>query len=294
MALTFENTTKNSISFEEFLIKVTNTIRKNDLSSLTDCVELLQMLSNNNTFLCDYINMGLKDYANFQEGNKYNSDIFILHRHPLFFIRCVVWNGRTDDSASPQKEEDIYHALRAHDHNFSFLTVGYLNDGYMTDIWEYDNESVIGYVGEKVDLKFLERTNLPKGKTMLYRASQDVHSQHPPREQSVSLNIMFNDISTLNKEQYYFNIEKGIIDSQVSVSSSGRQLILELAKLFGNNQTLALVDSIARKHESAHVRAKAYESLFQMTGDKQIWQNAYNDSDRILKSFAKRALDEIK
>jgi hypothetical protein len=293
MAITFENNTKEQISFDEFVLKVTNTIKKNDVASLVDCVELLQMLSNNETFLIDYLNAGLKNYETFQEENKYNSDIFILHRHPLFFIRCVVWNGTTLDADPLNKHEDIYHTLRAHDHNFSFLTVGYLNDGYLTDIWEYDNEAITGYIGEKVDLHFLERTDLPKGKTMLYRASKDIHAQHPPKQQSVSLNIMFNDIHSLTKEQYYFDVERGVIDSHVSVSSSGRHLILELAKLFGNNQTFDLVDNIAKKHPSPYVRSKAYDSLSQILNDNHVWQQALKDPDKIVKSYAKRALNLI-
>jgi len=293
MALTFESKTKDQISYEEFLIKVTETIRKNDLSSLIDCAETLQMLANNETFLCEYLNAGLENYNTFQEDNRYNSDIFILHRTPLFFIRCVVWNGRSMETEQIRKQEDIYHTLRAHDHNFSFLTVGYLNDGYLTDIWEYDNESVIGYIGEKVELRFLERTNLPKGKAMLYRASKDIHAQHPPAQQSVSLNIMFNDIETLNKEQYYFDVKNGTIDSHVSVSSSGRHLILEMAKIFGNLQTFELVENIANKHQSPHIRAKAFETLSHITGDKQIWQQAYKDSDKIVKTYADRALNTI-
>lgn len=248
------------------------------------------MLSNNETFLCDYLNNGLKEYLTFQEDNRYNSDIFLLHRQPDFFIRCVVWNGLRSDTDQLKKQEDIYHTLRAHDHNFSFLTVGYLNEGYITDIWEYDNKDVIGYVGEPVNLRYLERTSLPKGKAMLYRASTDIHAQHPPQKQSVSINIMFNDQNTLNKEQYYFDVQKGVIDSHVSVSSSGRHLMMEMAKLFGNSQSLSIIENISKKHQSAHVRAKAYETIAHITGDRDIWKNGLKDPDRIVNIYSKRAL----
>lgn len=290
MALSFEPSTQQQISFDEFLEKVSGAIRPDDASSLIDCVEPLQMLSNNETFLCDYLNNGLKEYLTFQEDNRYNSDIFLLHRQPDFFIRCVVWNGLRSDTDQLKKQEDIYHTLRAHDHNFSFLTVGYLNEGYITDIWEYDNKDVIGYVGEPVDLRYLERTSLPKGKAMLYRASTDIHAQHPPQKQSVSINIMFNDQNTLNKEQYYFDVQKGVIDSHVSVSSSGRHLMMEMAKLFGNSQSLSIIENISEKHQSAHVRAKAYETIAHITGDRDIWKNGLKDPDRIVNIYSKRAL----
>ena len=45
----------------------------------------------------------------------------------------------------------FYHV--PHDHNFSFLTVGYLGPGYWSEYYEYDYGEVVGMPGEKVDLQ---------------------------------------------------------------------------------------------------------------------------------------------
>src|SRR3546814_8782480 len=79
---------------------------------------------------------------------------------------------------------------KAHDHNFSFLTVGYMGPGYWSEYYEYDYANVAGYVGEKVNLRYIEKSKLDEGKVMLYRIHRDVHLQLPADEMSVSLNIM--------------------------------------------------------------------------------------------------------
>lgn len=293
MALSYHLNTKKTISFEDFINEINGIIEPDNDQSLIGCVESLQKLSNNREFLSEYLHQGLKEFATFQEDNRYNCDIFIMHKHPLYLIRCVLWNAQPQEVQRQKKQEDIYHTLRAHDHNFSFLTVGYLNDGYETDIWEYDNDKVIGYIGEKVDLKYLERTNLEQGKAMLYRASKDIHAQHPPKEQAVSLNIMYNDPRMINQEQYYFDIKNGVIDSHVSAAGSGRHLILELAKIYGDSQSIDLIEQIARKHKYPHIRIKAYDTLVHLTNEKQsIWGSLVNDSDRVVSGYARQFLNQ--
>ncbi|MGN7985691.1 HEAT repeat domain-containing protein [Pedobacter sp. 22226] len=293
MAFSYNLNTEKAISFDDFINDINGIIKPNNDQSLIDCVESLQMLSNNRSFLSEYLHRGLEEFATFQEDNRYNCDIFIMHKHPLYLIRCVLWNGQPEEVQRQKKQEDIYHTLRAHDHNFSFLTVGYLNNGYETDIWEYDNDRVIGYIGEKVDLKYLERTNLQQGKAMLYRASKDIHAQHPPMEQSVSLNIMYNDPGMINQEQYYFDVKNGIIDSHVSAAGSGRHLILELAKIYGDSRSIDLVEQIATKHKYPHIRIKAYDTLGHITNEKQsIWTSLVNDPDRVVSGYARQFLNQ--
>src|SRR3546814_33924 len=72
---------------------------------------------------------------------------------------------------------------KAHDHNFSFLTVGYMGPGYWSEYYEYDYANVAGYVGEKVNLRYIEKSKLDEGKVMLYRIHRDVHLQLPARSE---------------------------------------------------------------------------------------------------------------
>lgn len=188
----------------------------------------------------------------------------------------------------------MFFFLRAHDHNFAFLTVGYLNDGYTTEIWEYDNEKVVGYPDEKVDLHFLERTTLPQGKAMIYQESRDIHAQYPPNEYSISLNIILNSFNTLRKEQYYFDLKNQKIAGLVPSGGTGKHLILELAKQYNTAETLPIIENIALNHEIPYVRAKAYETLSALSGnDKNYWLKALNDNHKIVSGHAKLILENI-
>lgn len=70
------------------------------------------------------------------------------------------------------------------------MTVGYYGPGYETELYQYNPKEVNGYVGETVELEHLGRTKLPNGRVMVYREKVDVHTQFPPAQLSVSLNLM--------------------------------------------------------------------------------------------------------
>jgi hypothetical protein len=294
MALSYDLKTTEEISFKEFVEIVTKTVKKEDTESLIDCVEPLQKLSNNRTFLSEYINNELNNYVEFQNNNGYSAQTLMLHNSPFFYVRANAWEKLASTNKEIKEQEDLFFFLRAHDHNFSFLTVGYLNDGYTTKIWEYDNDKVIGYPNEEVELKFLEKTTLPQGKAMIYRESKDIHAQYPPEEYSVSLNIILNSFNTLRKEQYYFDLKNQKIAGLVPSGGTGKHLILELAKQYNTPETFPIIENIAVNHEIPYVRAKAYETLSILSGnDKKYWQQALRDNHKIVSGHAKLILETL-
>lgn len=294
MALSFDLKTTEEISFEEFIEISTKTIKKEDVSSLVDCVEPLQKLSNNRTFLSEYVNNELNNYIEFQNNNGYSAQTLMIHNSPLFYVRANAWDKLANNNKEIREQEDLFFFLRAHDHNFSFLTVGYLNDGYSTEIWEYENEKVIGYSGEKVDLKFLEKTTLPQGKAMIYRESTDIHAQYPPNEYSISLNIILNSFNTLKKEQFYFDLKNQRIAGLVPSGGTGKHLVLELAKQFGTPNTFDLIENIALNHDIPYLRAKAFETLYVLSGnDKKYWRKALEDKHNIVSGHARLILENL-
>ena len=146
-----------------------------------------------------------------------------------------------------------------HDHNFTFMTVGYCGPGYETEIYEYDHSQVKGQnAGEAVDIRFLERTTLDTGKVMLYRISKDIHSQHPPKALSISLNLMIR--AAHPTQQYYFDLESQKM-SQAVHPSSGVVGVCRLAGCVGNAKTASLLEELGATHDSAHIRLTALESL---------------------------------
>jgi len=142
-------------------------------------------------------------------------------------------------------------------------------------------------------MTFLERTRLPKGKAMLYRASKDIHSQFAPEDYSVSINIISSRQQIIVKrEQYFFDLEKKEIIGTTANGGTGRYLMLNLAAMFGNDKTVNVLEGIADKHEIPYVRLKAYDALFTLTKEREkVWGKALNDQNRVVSDHAKLFLD---
>jgi hypothetical protein len=293
MALSFDLTTNKSISFEEFNHFVKQTLVPDDVDTLLACTEALQMLSNNETFVTDLIHNELTDAKSFQINNGYTAQSIMLFSCPSYYVRLNLWPPSSPREDIRKWQDLLYFYERAHDHNFDFLTVGYFGSGYGTEMWEYDYESTAGYVGEKIDMTFLERTRLPKGKAMLYRASRDIHSQFAPEDYSVSINIISSQQQIIVKrEQYFFDLEKKELIGTTANGGTGRYLMLNLAAMFGNGKTVNILEGIADKHEIPYVRLKAYDALFTLTNEREtVWGKALNDRSMVVSEHAKLFLN---
>ena len=292
MAITIENPNiESTMSLEEFIEFSKQTVKENDDDSLLACADQLKMLSNNSEFISDYINEQLKDLASFQSNNAYGIQSTLLHFNEIFYIRINTWPSISEHKDVSIWQKDLYHHVRAHDHNFSFITVGCHGKGYKTDIWEYDYNKVVGYVGEKVDLTFLEHTSLPKGKVMYYRASKDIHTQIPPEDYSISLNIMKRGNSFLKKEQYHFDLQNKVITGTAPGFGTGRYFLIDLARQVANPKTEELLEQLALTHETPHVRAKCHEALWSLNAQEDFLSKALNDNSKIVQRYAEHVFD---
>ncbi len=161
---------------------------------------MLRKLYNNRTFLSETLFRQLAAPATFYTMNPYTPQVFMLHRSEHYFIRAATWTPPTGRAG-----EEIFFYEDPHDHNFALLTLGYEGPGYETVLFEYDHQNVAGYVGEVVDVRFLERTRLLRGRVMFYRGSKDIHVQFPSEEFSISINIVAPNIQ-MNR-QYSFDMD---------------------------------------------------------------------------------------
>jgi hypothetical protein len=292
MAISYTLNTSEIISFKELTDFVTETLDPDDVDTLAACTEKLQMLSNNESFITEIIHEELSDTKLFQANNTHSAQSLMLFKHPKYYMRLNIWPPSSEREDIRQWQDQLYFYLRAHDHNFNFLTVGYYGSGYGTELWEYDSESVVGYAGESVDLTFLEKTRLPKGKAMLYRASKDIHSQFPPEDYSVSINILPTTLNIVRKEQFYFDLDNKTIVGTAANNGTGRYLMLNLAAKFGNGKTVNLLQDLAHTHEIPYVRLKAFDALSVLTNDRtRIWSEAMNDDHKIVSGHAKLFLE---
>lgn len=213
----------------------------------------LKKLGNNRAFLADLMIAELKDRCEDQvRDNQYSSQVVILHVSKAgYLIRANFWPA-LEDSVVRHSGTDpfLYHV--PHDHNFSFLTVGYLGSGYWSDYYEYDYGKVVGYPGEAVDLRFVEKARLDRGKVMLYRAHRDVHKQLPADDMSVSLNILETNPSAPFRDQYKFDVETNRIASVMTLMSL--EPMLALTAHFGGGNGTDLLADFAASHPSDRVR----------------------------------------
>jgi hypothetical protein len=231
-----------------------------DEDSFAAAGPLLKRLANNRTFLADIAVAELKDRCARQGlENRYSSQVIMLHRAAeKYFIRANFWPSERDSVFKTSGTSPFFYHI-PHDHNFSFLTVGYLGPGYWSEYYEYDFDAVTGLPGEKVDLKFIEKSRLEPGKVMLYRAHRDVHDQLPADEMSVSINIMHATPGLAFLNQYRFDVKSCEIAGILNKSSTEALLALAAHQTGGNGRDL--VEHFAARHPCERTRFAALREL---------------------------------
>ncbi|HEX8125705.1 MAG TPA: transposase [Allosphingosinicella sp.] len=230
-----------------------------DEEGLTSWAPALRRLGNNRRFLGDLVIEELKQHCAGQTArNQYSAQVVLLHGGSRkFLLRANFWPAESDSVYANSGPQPFFYGS-PHDHNFSFLTVGYLGPGYWSDYYEYDYDRVAGCPGEQVDLHFVERACLSPGKVLLYRKHRDVHSQLPPESLSVSLNILALSESSEFKEQYSFDLASSRIAGILNPSSL--ETMVRLAATFGGGNGRDLVEDFAERHPSDRIRFAAWRA----------------------------------
>jgi len=219
---------------------------------------LLARLGRNVDFLAELAIDELKGQCEAQHrGNGYGAQVFLL-RPPngRYVLRANFWPARTDPVVRASGAAAFFYDL-PHDHNFPFLTYGYLGPGYWSDYFEYDVARLAGIAGEDARLRFVERSRLEPGKLMLYRMRRDIHVQLPPDAFSVSLNILGADPTQPWLDQYRFDIGRGVIAEGLTCTSA--EALLAVAVHLGNGEDLAA--EFARHHPCDRMRVTALDAL---------------------------------
>jgi hypothetical protein len=231
-----------------------------DEESFAAAGPLLKRLANNRDFLAEMAVTELKDRCTRQSlENRYSSQVIMLHRaSDKFFIRANFWPSERDSLFKASGNSPFFYHV-PHDHNFSFLTVGYLGPGYWSEYYEYDHDRVAGLPGEKVDLSFVEKSRLETGKVMLYRAHRDVHNQLPADEMSVSINVMHATPCLPFLNQYRFDVKTCEIVSLLNKSST--EALLALAANHEGGNARDLLEGFAAGHPCDRIRFAALREL---------------------------------
>lgn len=250
----------------------------------------LRKLTNNRSFLGDLLIEQIKPHhrdSTIESG--YGPQAIVLGpvRNDVF-LRANIWPSEQDHCFQASGAQSFVYGI-PHDHNFSFLTSGYVGPGYRSDYYEYDYEGVAGFVGERAGLRFVERGQLNPGKLMLYRAHLDVHSQLPPESLSVSLNVMHVDPAQSWYDQYGFDLEKGTITRVLSPNST--EAFLRVAVATGHDEALDMAEQFGCSHPSDRLRLASFEARVGLLTDRhardELWRAAELSGCRMLSETAK-------
>jgi hypothetical protein len=270
-----------------------------DEDCLASFAPSLRKLANNRSFLGDLVIRELKQRcAGQMEQNRYNAQVILLHRgNCKFLLRANFWPAASD-SVVVNSGADAFFYGQPHDHNFSFLTVGYVGPGYWSDYYEHDYERAAGFIGEKAELRFVERSRLAEGTMLLYRRHRDVHSQLPADSLSVSINIMAMSPAAEFLDQYGFDLESSRI--RALVNRSTLEPLIALAGQIGGGNGRDLVEHIAERHPSERIRFAAWKAKAAAAGGPDERAAVYDEaaaaggSSGFLRGMAKREAARIR
>lgn len=291
MALSIPCRTAEVIGLDDYVEYIQSKVDLKDLDSVAASASMLRALANDRALVVRELNNLLLNSKPSLRWSTVHS--IVLGEGEGFYVRANVWPANSDLANSAAYHSQLAYNL-AHDHNFTFMTVTHLGPGYETEIYEYDYQRTEGFVGEPVDLQFLQKTRFTTGSVMLYRASQDVHVQYPPEELTITLNLMLRG-AEFPRDQYHFDLTSRTISAVSDPNASGRLSLLRLAAAIGNQDSAELLDRIATEHACRQTRLAAFESLSMRRPDAaaEIWEKAAHDREALVTKTAKKRLRDL-
>lgn len=261
-----------------------------DPGNVIKASDWLRRLSANRTFLADMLVSRLLGRDDGSIASGYGPQAIVLSKVTGdMFLRANIWPAEEDLCFKTSGAKTLAYGI-PHDHNFSFLTSGYLGPGYRSDHFEYDYESVTGYVREAVDLHYTGRTALGVGDLVMYRAHRDVHSQLPPLSLSVSLNLIHVDPARGWFDQYGFDLERREISHVLSPNTS--EVFLRVAVASGSDEALDYAEWVGETHPSERLRLASFEAraaVFQTSEARDVlWREGELCGSRMVATIAKQ------
>jgi hypothetical protein len=264
-----------------------------DDASFASVAPLLARLGRNRRFLTDLAIDELKTrFSRQEEFSTYGAQVLMLRpANGRYVLRANFWPARDDAVVRASGTAPFFYDL-PHDHNFPFLTYGYLGPGYWSDYYEFDGPGD-ALPGDAAHLRFVERSRLEPDKLMLYRAHRDVHVQLPPDAFSVSLNILGYDRAQPWRSQYRFDVASDTVAAALTTTPS--EALATLAAQFGGGNGLDLVHSLLHRHPSARMRRTALDALAATEegaeGRERVYEAALGDAQ--VGRHARRRLDRV-
>ena len=260
MALTLQTGVAAPCSLAECLAALDETgFDPADPASLERAAHWLARLGANRDFLGNIALEELKAGCDRPGGQGYCPQVMMLGKARAgWFVRANIWPSAQEAVVRESGEAAFVYGL-PHDHNFSFLTVGYHGPGYRSDHYEVDPDTIIGVAGEHVTLRFVETSLLDRGRVMLYRARRDVHCQFAPETLSVSINLMHSAAQQRWHDQYRYDLASSTIAAVLTQCTGDALARFSLALDPANGRDL--LEHIAARHQIDRMRWSAIQAL---------------------------------
>ena len=299
MAKTIDLVANRKISLAEFNEYLINDVKIEGADSLIQIAQEFANLASDADLVSDYYNSIIKSYLNTSSVSAYTPQSIILGRGADYLIRANIWTPLVLGPSFRSQEERIYSYQNTHDHNFSFITIGYFGIGYETDLYRYDPRKVDGFIGEEVDLQFVERTSLPKGRIMIYEEKTDVHMQLPPESLSISLNVLHTSGRERTLDQYFFDPDARKIIGFADVASvHKRASVIEILGYIANPQTIEVLSTLMRRSQCRRVReasisAVSVSSCIAKSEKIKLISRCVDDVEEIVRNKARTTLFQV-
>lgn len=249
------------LSLDEFVAHVEDHVDIDDFESMKDSAWALRALSNDRDFLLSAYNDELAAIVDGKSQNVLTPQTIVLARGKEFYLRSNIWLPPSEAAKFRDREAKLTAYGLAHDHNFHFLTVGYYGEGYATDVYRYEYEKIVGYIGEDAGLEFLGSYQLKPGMVMGYEAGRDVHVQYEPDDIAISINLIAVPRSTYFQQQLSFDLECGSVAAGLTDSVGTRLFLLSFMKDNYDDRSIGLLTRAATEYPCLRTCSQALRIL---------------------------------
>ncbi|MEP6484311.1 MAG: HEAT repeat domain-containing protein [Rudaea sp.] len=295
MAIVLRPENEDRTTLADFLDKLDHAIDLEEADSLIGLAADFRALANDPDMLPRHINAALKRLIDAKQAPVSASSIE-LASSKNYSLRATVWMPAATDPLAPS----LHDAPCVHNHNFNVMAIGYFGPGYVTDIYAYRPNPSLCDIGERVDLRFLERATLGRGDVIIYRESIDAHVLIPPPSVSVSMSLAIFRESTQTTDQYRFDPQSSTIAGFGETAAILRRAsVVRLAGEIGNAETIPLLDALLRRSKCRRVREAAVIAASRLVvadvSDRRLLiERGSRDSDEWVRRRAKSLVADLK
>ncbi len=291
MALTIPCSKANLMSLGDFIEYVESKIDRKDANSIASAAPMLRAVANDPQLILTALHQQMRE--TFAQRRLPTTQVVVLGGGSDFYVRADVWPS-ADAAAKPVYREQAEAYRFGIAQSFPCLMTGHHGPGLIHDLYAYDPGAIIGYVGEPVDLAFIERVQLTTDAAVLFLPQGEVVQRIPPEAYSISVGLM---IFRESGEQHYIDVKSRVLlESAPVLPHARRSALLRLAGLIGDENTQQYLDDIAKNNPCARTRLAAYEALVNImpVQSAALWMRATRDPATAVQRHAQHKLSSLR